>query len=75
MKRLLSLCISITLLSMIPPPNMQAQGPGKENGFDRLKPAVGELLPNVTAFDAKGKKLALKQLRGQYTVLVFGCLT
>ena len=36
---------------------------------------VGGPLPNVTVFDARGRKTPLGQLKGDYTVLVFGCLT
>lgn len=38
-------------------------------------PEAGQPLPNVTIFDAEGKPFSLSQLRGHYSVLVFGCLT
>ena len=38
-------------------------------------PAVGETLPDITAFDANGKPFRLSSLKGSHTVLVFGCLT
>ena len=38
-------------------------------------PKVGDALPDVQLFDAKGKPFGLGQLKDQYTVLVFGCLT
>ena len=38
-------------------------------------PRVGTLLPNVSAFDEEGKQFELSELRGEYSVLVFGCLT
>jgi peroxiredoxin len=43
--------------------------------FDKASPAVGDPLPDVTALDAEGRPLRLSELKGQYTVLVFGCLT
>lgn len=36
---------------------------------------VGSPLPNVAVFDSKGKELKIASLKGDYTVLVFGCLT
>lgn len=32
-------------------------------------------LPDVTVFDENGNKFSTRELRGHYTVLVFGCLT
>lgn len=43
--------------------------------FEQAKPAIGDLLPDVAAFDENGQKLKLRDLKGQYTVIVFGCLT
>ncbi|MDP7020278.1 MAG: PQQ-like beta-propeller repeat protein [Pirellulaceae bacterium] len=43
--------------------------------FEKSKPAVGEMLPDVSGYSPDGKELPLKSLRGHYTVLVFGCLT
>ena len=43
--------------------------------FEQAKPAVGEMLPDVAAYGEKGQELKLRDLRGQYTVIVFGCLT
>ena len=39
------------------------------------RPAPGEMLPEVTVFDAAGKEFPLRSLRGKHAVLVFGCLT
>ncbi len=36
---------------------------------------VGMTLPDVTAYDADGNELRMSEMRGHYTVLVFGCLT
>ena len=43
--------------------------------FEANSPALGELLPDVPAYDADGNVLRLSSLKGSYTVLVFGCLT
>ncbi len=36
---------------------------------------TGDPLPDVTLYDADGKQFKLSRLKGQYSVLVFGCLT
>lgn len=46
-----------------------------EEQFAEKSPKVGEVLPNVKAFDEQGRPVELKDLRGKYTVLVFGCIT
>jgi len=43
--------------------------------FDEVSPALGEPLPDVTIYDARGAQFALRDLRGHYSVLLFGCLT
>ena len=43
--------------------------------FGNRGPVVGDTVPDVSFFDADGKKLSLHSLKGKYTVLVFGCLT
>ena len=35
----------------------------------------GTMLPNTSAYDEQGEKFSTAELRGSYTVLVFGCLT
>jgi hypothetical protein len=44
-------------------------------GFEQSSPSIGELIPDVAGFDASGKEVRLRNLRGRHTVLVFGCLT
>ena len=43
--------------------------------FAKAAPKVGDLVPDLTAYDADGKEFKLQSLEGHYTVLVFGCLT
>ena len=38
-------------------------------------PAVGTMVPDITAFDADGKPFRLRSIKGSHTVIVFGCLT
>jgi cytochrome oxidase Cu insertion factor (SCO1/SenC/PrrC family) len=51
--------------------------PEKKNEADFLKekPALGELLPDLTVYSPDGKEVKLSSLRGQHVVLTFGCLT
>ena len=43
--------------------------------FDAASPKLGEPLPDVSGFTVDGEPLSLKALKGDYKVLVFGCLT
>ena len=61
------------LAACIFPQNAWGQGRGAPNL--REAPNIGEKLPNVKFFDENGKPKNLTQLKGSYTVLVFGCLT
>jgi cytochrome oxidase Cu insertion factor (SCO1/SenC/PrrC family) len=38
-------------------------------------PGPGTPVPDVSVYDASGEEFSMRELRGQYTVLVFGCLT
>jgi len=38
-------------------------------------PAPGSPLPDVVVYDEDGREFSLTDLRGEYAVLVFGCLT
>jgi cytochrome oxidase Cu insertion factor (SCO1/SenC/PrrC family) len=46
-----------------------------EEDFVKEKPAVGEMLPDLTVYSPDGKEVKTSSLRGQHVVLVFGCLT
>jgi len=43
--------------------------------FVKKAPTVGDSLPEVTVFTPDGKEFKTADLKKQYTVLVFGCLT
>ncbi len=52
-------------------PRQQAVG-----RFEATAPAVGEPLPDLAIYDARGKERRLGELlQGHYTVIVLGCLT
>lgn len=69
----LALC-GISLLSPVVAVGQMTRD-GVMQGFDRKAPAVGEQLPNLRAYNAAGEAIQLGELKGNYTVLVFGCLT
>ncbi len=54
-----------------PPRALRNRRPGAQFHL----PQPGSRLPDLTVYDQEGKPLALKSLRGSWTVLVFGCLT
>ncbi len=43
--------------------------------FPQVTNLQGQELPEVSVFTADGKPFSTAELRGRYTVLVFGCLT
>ena len=56
--------------------NRNSQSRGRSTGgFDQQAPAIGQPLPDVKLNTADGKEFSTSQLKGSYTVLVFGCLT
>lgn len=50
-----------------------AAGAGRGAGGDL--PEVGSALPDITLYNDRGEEFSTTSLRGQYSVLVFGCLT
>jgi len=52
--------------------NVNAQPRG---GSDAPLLKIGSKLPDVKLYDDAGKEFSTTSLRGNYTVLVFGCLT
>jgi hypothetical protein len=65
----------ITLLTLfISTGAVFAQGGGSPRA--QALPLQGKELPEVSGFDADGEPFAIRdKLKGQHTVLVFGCLT
>ena len=49
---------------------------GGNKRFESTAPQIGEPLPDVPIYNLDGTKHSIRDLvRGQYTVLVLGCLT
>ena len=62
------------------PAGAAAQPPKKgkeksEEAFVKEKPAVGDTIPELTVYSPDGKEVKTTDLRGQFVVLTFGCLT
>lgn len=55
-------------------PSLAQPGGGGGRGNASLLEA-GSMLPKVTLYDDRGEEFSTNSLRGQYSVLVFGCLT
>ena len=49
---------------------------GSDNAeFMEQPPRIGELVPDVTGLDEQRNEFSLRDLKGQHTVLICGCLT
>jgi cytochrome oxidase Cu insertion factor (SCO1/SenC/PrrC family) len=68
----LTLVLAASASTLAQPKERPRAADGRSFG---ARPAPGEMLPDVTVYDAAGKEFPLRSLRGRYTVLVFGCLT
>ena len=77
MKTLLPFTLLLASLVFAPSSVMAQQSPRQSvvGNFEKGSPALGERLPDISGFDAKGNEFHLRSLKGNYTVLVFGCLT
>jgi len=54
----------------------QPRGSPPMPAFENLAPKVGEQLPDLTIYDDSGNPVNIRELaRGQYKVLILGCLT
>jgi cytochrome oxidase Cu insertion factor (SCO1/SenC/PrrC family) len=52
-----------------------AQGGREDPQWVQARPTLGDPFPELTVFTADGKEFKTSSLKGQYTVLAFGCLT
>jgi cytochrome oxidase Cu insertion factor (SCO1/SenC/PrrC family) len=52
----------------------QAQQRGQSDRISGV-PEIGQPLPEVTVYLPDGTPFSTRELKGSYTVLVFGCLT
>ena len=50
-------------------------GPGTSRGPGGNLPEVGRTLPDITLYSDSGEEFSTTRLRGQFSVLVFGCWT
>jgi cytochrome oxidase Cu insertion factor (SCO1/SenC/PrrC family) len=77
MKHHLAILILCTYsLIGISQPEAQPPGPrGGPGGPASVGLEVGMPFPDKSVYDAEGKPFELSRLRGNYSVLVFGCLT
>ncbi|MEE8349659.1 MAG: hypothetical protein V3R94_08825 [Acidobacteriota bacterium] len=48
---------------------------GPRAAFERSAPKVGAVLPEISGYQVDGQEFNLRSLKGNYSVLVFGCLT
>lgn len=46
-----------------------------QSSFAARSPSIGSELPDASGYTADGKPFNLRELKGKYTVIVFGCLT
>ena len=62
-------------VALLPSLGFAQQRKQSEEAFVKDKPAIGDMLPDLTVYDSNGREVATSSLRGHYTVLTFGCLT
>lgn len=65
---------SVLLVGVLTVP-APAQGGREDPEWVKKSPTIGDKLPELTVYTADGKEFKTSGLRGQYAVLVFGCLT
>lgn len=70
---------AVVLAFVVAPSLSQAQRAGPSGDIPRfleLGPKVGEQLPDLTIFDDMGNPVDIREItKGNYSVLVLGCLT
>jgi hypothetical protein len=67
---------ALSLLAILLPAEASAQrSKKKDQDFIKTRPVVGDSLPVLEVHTPDGKSFSTSELRGHYTVLVFGCLT
>ena len=66
-----------TVLALAPQVSLAQQSARNQlqSGFNAKAPAIGAELPDASGFTADGEPINLRELKGEYSVLVFGCLT
>jgi hypothetical protein len=56
-------------------PNQERRAGQDQSWFFETGLKVGETFPEMSIFDGAGKPFNTKSLKGQYTVVINGCLT
>ena len=69
------LMLSVLAFALAASAVAQSKKEQRDEDFLKDKPAIGDPLPEVTVYAPDGKEVSTASLRGQYTVLTFGCLT
>lgn len=76
MNRVFLISTAFVLAAWLPADaQVQRKRGSRDENFIASKPAVGDELPEVTVYTPDGEPFKTAELRGRYTVLVFGCLT
>jgi|GEM_PF-545253 len=81
LSRVLMAAMMLGCLTLLPAATAQDEGEysgGKQGVVDRFNQTglkVGDPLPDIQCFDAEGKPFKLSELKGQPTLIAFGCLT
>jgi cytochrome oxidase Cu insertion factor (SCO1/SenC/PrrC family) len=73
-----ALCFPFTIalvLAALPALAYAQRSAQRDREFVTSLPAAGDPLPDVSVYTPEGRPLHTADLRGHYTVLVFGCLT
>jgi cytochrome oxidase Cu insertion factor (SCO1/SenC/PrrC family) len=65
----------LALVLAVPAAVGQPRREQKEEDFLKGKPAVGDVIPDLTVYTPDGKAVKTSELRGHHAVLTFGCLT
>ena len=71
----LVLCLIEIALTQIRGIDLLASSRSAINNFEKQAPKIGSKLPELKVFDENGMNFNTSSLIGNYTVLVFGCLT
>jgi hypothetical protein len=67
---------AVSLMAILFPAEAPAQrSKKKDQDFIKAPPVVGDSLPVLEVHTPDGKPFSTSEVRGSYTVLVFGCLT
>jgi cytochrome oxidase Cu insertion factor (SCO1/SenC/PrrC family) len=66
--------LSVLMIGLMVGP-VSAQGGKEDPEWVKKSPTIGEPFPDMMVYTADGKEFKTSSLRGQFTVLAFGCLT